>query len=121
MLPGNEPVGPCDVCGGDPEALVDAPNGCICPECTECGAFGDPQCYEKHGLVRTAGQVANREQLDAELEAEARRETAYYQKPLCAACGTELETVFDEVRNRSFLVCPNIDKRNLLGHTHHAA
>lgn len=74
MLPGNEPVGPCEVCGGDPEALIDAPNGCICPECPECGTWGDPQCYETHGLVRTEGQIAGRAQLDAELRAEAERE-----------------------------------------------
>jgi hypothetical protein len=70
MLPGNEPTGPCEVCGGDPEALIDAPNGCMCPECTECGAYGDPECYEKHGLERTAGQIANRAEVDRQIAAE---------------------------------------------------
>jgi hypothetical protein len=34
---------PCEVCG----QFVD---DCICPECPECGSFGDPLCYQKHGL-----------------------------------------------------------------------
>jgi hypothetical protein len=37
---------PCEVCGGLPE--VD----CICPECPECGAWGDPACYG--GAIRCA-------------------------------------------------------------------
>lgn len=36
---------------------------------------------------------------------------------VCAACGNQLESVFDETRKRNLLVCPDIDKRNLLGHT----
>lgn len=78
MLPGNEPTGPCEVCGGDPEASDGAPNGCICPECPECETFGDPECYEKHGLVRTADQIAGRERVDAQIKAEAERDAAYY-------------------------------------------
>ena len=33
----------CEVCGLDP-------SDCICPECSVCGATGDPACYDKHGL-----------------------------------------------------------------------
>lgn len=70
MLPGNEPVGPCDVCAGDPEALIDAPKAVSAPECPECGAWGDPQCYENHGLVRTEGQILNRAKYEAEQQEE---------------------------------------------------
>jgi len=35
----------CEVCGND------ADNDCICPECPECGDYGNPECYQKHGLV----------------------------------------------------------------------
>lgn len=31
---------------------------CICPKCLVCGARGDPECYERHGLVRTKAQAA---------------------------------------------------------------
>lgn len=41
---------PCDVCGQWEDA-------CVCPECPECSAYGDPYCYEHHGLVRTFEQT----------------------------------------------------------------
>lgn len=34
---------PCDVCGKSAD-------DCDCPECSACGAVGDPSCYEHHGL-----------------------------------------------------------------------
>ena len=39
----------CDVCG-----LKEA--DCICPACPVCGAYGDPKCYEEHGMERTNEQ-----------------------------------------------------------------
>lgn len=41
---------PCPICGlfGDK---------CICPECPICFSFGDPHCYEHHGLVRSQEQI----------------------------------------------------------------
>ena len=48
-LPGEEDV-TCGVCG----LFEDA---CLCPECPECGAIGDPKCYESHGMVRTQEQA----------------------------------------------------------------
>ncbi len=45
----------CEVCGG----AVDN-NACICPECPACGEIGDPACYEKHGLIKTPTQIAQR-------------------------------------------------------------
>jgi hypothetical protein len=44
---------PCECCG----LMVD---GCICPECPQCSAAGDPRCYRQHGLQYT------REQLDGQ-------------------------------------------------------
>jgi len=41
---------PCEVCGGMPD------DDCICPECPECGAYGDPFCYENHGMIKTQMQ-----------------------------------------------------------------
>lgn len=66
-LPGEEQV-TCEVCGGDPELdCPDQPGSCICPECTRCGQFGNPHCYDAtlgghptdgyHGLVRTEAQA----------------------------------------------------------------
>lgn len=40
---------PCAMCGQSADE-------CCCPECPECGAYGDPHCYECHGLVRTPVQ-----------------------------------------------------------------
>jgi hypothetical protein len=65
---GNEPGingydGPCDVCGHS----VD---DCICPECPECGEYGNPSCYENHGLVRTTEQIEGRSRMDAIIDSE---------------------------------------------------
>lgn len=57
MLPGNEPVGPCLICGGDPERGSGEKYACVCPECPECGAFGDPACYPGHGLIMNILQI----------------------------------------------------------------
>ena len=58
-LPGNQPVSPCECCGRD----VEAANGCICPECPECGATGDPNCYSNHGLRYTVRQIVSRDNM----------------------------------------------------------
>lgn len=50
--PGDESDPPCYVCGLDVES-------CICPECAECGSQGDPECYDKHGLVRSEEHIAS--------------------------------------------------------------
>lgn len=41
---------PCAICG-------QWPDDCICPECPQCGEYGNPHCYEEHGLVRTEEQI----------------------------------------------------------------
>jgi hypothetical protein len=46
------PDRPCEVCG----KFTD---DCICQECPKCSSYGDPKCYEKHGLVRTKEQKAS--------------------------------------------------------------
>jgi hypothetical protein len=58
-LPGEEPDPPCAACG----KWID---DCICPECPVCGCQGDPQCYEAHGMVRSAEQVESLKQAEAE-------------------------------------------------------
>lgn len=50
----------CLVCGGnvyeeDPEL-----GGCICEECPQCGAYGDPNCYDNHGMFLSIDQVHQR-------------------------------------------------------------
>ena len=35
----------CQVCGEHEDK-------CDCPECEICGDFGNPECYEKHGLIK---------------------------------------------------------------------
>jgi len=48
---------PCLICGGSGDS-------CICPECPVCESYGDPECYEKHGLIRTKAQIEQREALE---------------------------------------------------------
>ncbi len=43
---------PCEVCRLFPDDY-------ICPECHVCGEQGNPECYEKHGLVRSEMQIAS--------------------------------------------------------------
>ena len=69
-VPGDEPDPPCDICGGDPDG------DCICPECPECGANGDPICYDQHGLVRSQAQIDGL----AELKVEQLAEDAMYDR-----------------------------------------
>jgi hypothetical protein len=57
-IPGNGPTPPCEVCGGNPDADNHEQTPCICPECPECGEYGNPNCYEAHGLRRNATQEA---------------------------------------------------------------
>ncbi len=56
---------PCDICGNFPE-------NCICPECPVCGEYGNPKCYEEHGLTLTAEQIDNQAIRLRELEEEKR-------------------------------------------------
>lgn len=51
--PPDDYEGPCDVCGN----LVD---NCVCPECPVCGDYGNPDCYEKHGLIPSLEQIEGR-------------------------------------------------------------
>ena len=43
------PESPCAVCG-------EFADNCICPDCPRCGCQGDPSCYERHGMTRSAEQ-----------------------------------------------------------------
>jgi hypothetical protein len=63
---------PCEVCGKMPE-------DCICPECPECGAQGDPECYGKHGLVKTQEQVDSLRELEKAIEEEQVAEARYFE------------------------------------------
>lgn len=66
-VPGDEPSGPCEVCGGD----VDS-DKCICPECPKCGEQGNPACYDivigqpekEHGMKRNKAQIVGRQELE---------------------------------------------------------
>lgn len=67
---------PCDVCG----LPVD---NCICPECSECGAVGDPSCYVLHGLIVSDAQLHSKAKYDEycqkELEALIEFEKTYFE------------------------------------------
>jgi hypothetical protein len=67
--PYNQTDQPCEVCGKFPD-------NCICPECPNCGAYGDPHCYDNHGLVRTEAQTCSY----AEYEEQQRQEQEYYDR-----------------------------------------
>jgi hypothetical protein len=58
---------PCEICGGWTDG--DEPE-CICPECDVCGEYGNPECYQRHGLRRSLEQEA---QLAQQQEASARQ------------------------------------------------
>jgi hypothetical protein len=60
----------CDVCG----SYID---DCFCPECQKCGSYGDPKCYESHGLTRSVEQIENRKKLDEYIQKELEEETKY--------------------------------------------
>lgn len=49
-LPGNGPEF-CELCG------VTNLDLCICPECPQCGAVGDINCYPAHGLALSQAQI----------------------------------------------------------------
>jgi len=72
-LPGEEPEGPCEVCGKD----IDS---CICHECPECGASGDPLCYEKHGMVKTRAQIDSLYRAEKKWEADAKADQEYWEQ-----------------------------------------
>lgn len=65
------PEQPCEVCGHEA-------GDCICPECPRCGEFGNPRCYDAHGLERTAEQIESRVALDRQLAADAKAEDEYW-------------------------------------------
>lgn len=77
---------PCMVCGGWPDSSKDP---CICGECPKCGTHGDPDCYNKHGMVRTYEQRIGLAWLEAQIEETSRQEEALYDKEraYCEACG----------------------------------
>ncbi len=72
-LPGNEPEGPCEIC------LMDLDH-CACPQCTTCGAVGDPICYEIHGLERSDAQLISFEIQQRLYKAEAEAEYRYVEE-----------------------------------------
>lgn len=64
--PYNQGDEPCEVCGNFPD-------DCICPECPECGDYGNPACYDTtsshyHGLTRTQEQIDSLAQKEKEWE-----------------------------------------------------
>lgn len=56
---------PCDMCGAA------NPDDCECPECPTCLTYGDPGCYQHHGLRMSKKQVVGRAQLIVNLCVEA--------------------------------------------------
>lgn len=62
---------PCEICGGWPD------KDCICPECPECGAIGDPYCYQEHGLLRSEEQKTQLCKKEKEWDDQARAQAEY--------------------------------------------
>lgn len=71
--PWNQGEGTCDVCG----LSVD---DCICPECPVCGEYGDPRCYENHGLVLSDEQRQSKERVEREAAEEEKRMIADWER-----------------------------------------
>ena len=59
FAPYNQTDEPCGCCGRFPD-------DCICPECPTCGSVGDPDCYDKHGMVRSQAQIESLAHAEAE-------------------------------------------------------
>lgn len=68
--PYNQEDGACDICGNP----VDS---CLCPECPVCGAYGDPICYEDHGLMMSIEQEHQKAQADRIAREEAEADARY--------------------------------------------
>jgi len=70
-LPGDEPC-ICEVCNQTDDT-------CACPECPECGEFGDPKCYEQHGLVRTPQQIQLHDEAEKRWEEDAKADAEFWE------------------------------------------
>jgi hypothetical protein len=64
---------PCDVCGLWCEE-------CICPECPVCQTYGDPKCYEEHGMRRSKAQIDSLDEKTAEHLADLKAENRAYEQ-----------------------------------------
>ena len=73
---------PCEICGLFPD-------DCICPECPTCSAFGDPKCYENHGLERSQEQVQSLARQQDEWCEQIERENAYADEMIKAEAEAE--------------------------------
>jgi len=58
---------PCALC-------LESEDRCCCPECPECQAVGDYNCYENHGMRLSLKQHQTMQRVRAELKAEHRQE-----------------------------------------------
>jgi hypothetical protein len=65
--------GPCEICGKSVE-------DCICPECQDCGAVGDPHCYKYHGMTLTKAQIESKKEFDEMMKREKECEIEYIQQ-----------------------------------------
>lgn len=59
----DEPDPPCEICGHEYES-------CICPTCPVCHTNGNPYCYQHHGLIASAFQIAGRQTYQAQMKCE---------------------------------------------------
>ena len=66
---------PCEMCGQS----VDN-DDCICEECPVCFSYGDPYCYEHHGMEYNIAQYLLLMEQEKIWEEEARYENAMYEK-----------------------------------------
>ena len=85
---GNGPVlspwdqdGPCIIC----ERSYDG--ACICPVCPECGETGDLLCYQEHGMVESAFQIASRHEALERYRREAEAESLMLDRLLIEVYG----------------------------------
>jgi hypothetical protein len=85
--PYNQQDPPCAVCG-------QMEDGCICPECEECGSVGDPRCYTgpepwdhptpSHGMIRSEEQIASLAAAEAAWEADNAHENVMEEERMIA-------------------------------------
>jgi hypothetical protein len=73
--------GPCIIC----ERSYDG--ACICPVCPICGETGDLLCYQEHGMVESAFQIASRQEALGRYRKEAEAEALMLDRLLIQVYG----------------------------------
>ena len=96
-LPGEEPAGPCLICGGN----VDA-DECTCEECPQCGACG---CVEHVAEQELTHRIMVAESQAYGLRKELEKRVANRPPVKCHTCGAEYPVTVEAVLTGDPIYC----------------